>query len=70
MSNPDQPKITARRAGLIGRTQRLLFEIEQMFSDAQHWNRVNWDKDPIDPDPDGALGNLRRELELTLVRLR
>lgn len=30
-------------------------EIEQLFLDVEHWNTINPDEKPIDPDPDGKL---------------
>lgn len=40
---------------LLARAQRIRKDINQIFLDAEHWNRLHPDETPIDPDPDGEL---------------
>lgn len=40
---------------LLARAQRIRAEINQIFLDAEHWNRLHPHETPIDPDPDGGL---------------
>ena len=43
------------RMEILDRVRRNMQSIEQLFADADHWNRVNPSQEPIDPDPDGRL---------------
>jgi len=44
------------RDRFIDRAQRIRMEIEQIFRDVDHWNRIRAPHEgPIDPDPDGSL---------------
>lgn len=40
---------------MILRAEKIKAEIEQIFVDASHWNRIHPDEEPIDPDPDGKM---------------
>lgn len=44
-----------RAAQLLARSRNLADEIEQLFIDAEHWNRLHPDLAPINPDEDGVL---------------
>lgn len=54
----------ANRARIILHAKRTKIEIEQMFSDFDHWNRCvrKPDEAPIDIDPDGCLAVFLVEL--------
>lgn len=45
----------AERRRILSRVESNIREIELMFSDAEHWNRVHPHEEPIDVDPDGRL---------------
>lgn len=40
---------------LRARARRIAREVEQIRVDAEHWNRLHPDEEPINPDPDGEL---------------
>jgi hypothetical protein len=43
------------RDDLIARAAKMAQEIQQIFDDQAHWNRMNPDEPPIDVDQDGLL---------------
>jgi len=43
-------------------------DIFQLFEDAAHWNRINPDCEPINPDPDGKLGSILKNISQMLHR--
>lgn len=50
-------KETFTKESLLKRRDQLICEIEQIFTDAEHWNlcvRASHEE-PINPDPDGEL---------------
>lgn len=50
MSDP-----ATERAALITRAVTMRAEIQSIFDDADHWNRVHPREEPINPDPGGLL---------------
>lgn len=52
---------------IIARAKHLRGEIEQMFIDAAHWNSINPDKPPVDPDPDGKMRQIADGLDKMLA---
>lgn len=58
------------RAQIISKAARMCDEIKQIFLDAQHWNNIHPDEEPINPDPDGKLGRMLKGLENFLRRER
>lgn len=50
--------VTKTREELLARAWRIRREIEQIFEDAEHWNRHRGDQEAIDPDPGGVLRKL------------
>ena len=55
------------RAMLLNSVRHLRSEIESIFTDAAHWNRINSDKEPIDPDPSGDLRASIESLDALLL---
>lgn len=51
------------RAQIIAKAARMCDEIGQIFLDAQHWNNIHPDEEPINPDPDGMLTRMLKDLE-------
>ena len=56
------------RALLVNRARLMRAQIEQIFNDADHWNRSNPTEQPIDADPDGELRQTADELDEFLLR--
>jgi hypothetical protein len=50
------------RQQIIDDGRRIITEIRQIFADAEHWNRVHPEEEPIEPDPHGTLAELLRRL--------
>lgn len=63
---PDKPAIT--RSQIVERLKRLRKEIYQIFLDAQHWNNIHPDEEPVNPDPDGKLWRMMTAIDKTLRR--
>ena len=57
-----------RRALLVENARQTRAEIEQIFSDVGHWNRLHPTAEPIDADPDGFLRQIAEELDALLLR--
>lgn len=55
------------REKLIARARKMKAEIEQMYADAAHWNRMHPNVTPIDPDPDGKLAGIKHGIEAMLA---
>lgn len=51
------------RQRLIHRGRHMHREIQQIFDDCSHWNRINARQEPVDPDPDGELGRCLQQLD-------
>jgi hypothetical protein len=59
------------RESLINRARAARQEIEQIFLDVDHWNRIRPAHEaPIDPDPDGALARALEQAVAIEVKLR
>lgn len=56
------------RQGLIDEARRIRKEIEQIFLDAEHWNLIHPEENPIDPDPDGTLVRMAKGIDEGLKR--
>jgi hypothetical protein len=56
------------RAQVIAEAVRIRGEIAQLFSDTEHWNSINPDKEPVDPDPDGTLKRMAAGIDKGLKR--
>ena len=56
------------RAQIVAKAALLCNEINQIFLDADHWNNIHPDEEPINPDPDGKLKRMLRALEYMLRR--
>ncbi len=58
------------RADIVARARDLRGRIAQVFSEAEHWNRVNvpWKGPAIDPDPDGTLKRIADRLDRMLAK--
>lgn len=52
---PMQEPRVVDRAELFQRMRRHRAEVEQIFIDVEHWNRIHPDEEPLDPDPDGTM---------------
>lgn len=52
----------------MNQAQSILAEIKQIFVDAEHWNSIHPDEEPINPDPDGFLRHMAEILEGVLQR--
>ena len=52
----------AQRAHLVSRSEGMASEIRSLFADVEHWNTLNPDEMPIDPDPEGELTRLLADL--------
>ena len=57
------------REAIIQRARDMQANIEQIFSDAEHWNRVNvpWKGLPINPDADGKLRRIADGIDKMLA---
>lgn len=55
------------RAQLVARMRKLRQDIDDIFSDAEHWNRIHPNEEPIDPDPDGLMGKIAAALDTALA---
>ena len=57
------------RAAIISRARQIRCEIEQIFTDAAHWNRIHvtWKDKPIDPDPDCQLRRIGEGIDRMLA---
>lgn len=58
-----------RRGEWLARAHAVLAEIRQIFLDAEHWNRLHPEEEPIDPDPDDVLARDQVWLEASIARL-
>ena len=56
----------AERQRLINEAARIANNIEQMFMDAEYWNRHHPNETPLNPDPDGQLAHWKRGMESLL----
>lgn len=58
------------RAEILARATSLRAGIQQIFDDAEHWNRRHtpWKGKPIDPDPDGKLRRCADAIDLMFAR--
>jgi hypothetical protein len=58
------------RSSIIARAVAMRAEIQQLFDDAAHWNRVHvpWKGQPIEPDPDGRLRRIADGIDRMLAR--
>lgn len=50
------------RQQIIEAGRRIIAETRQIFADAERWNHLHPDEEPIDPDPHGTLRELLRRL--------
>ncbi len=55
------------RGSLFRRAEEMAKRINELFEDADHWNRIHPDQ-PIDPDPKGELKNLLEGLEKSIIK--
>jgi hypothetical protein len=57
------------REAIIRRARDMREKIEQIFADAEHWNRVNvpWKGLPINPDLDGQLRRIADSIDKMLA---
>ena len=65
-----RPNDGLERSSIIARAVAMRAEIQQLFDDAAHWNRVHapWKGKPIDPDPDGQLRRIADGIDRMLAR--
>jgi hypothetical protein len=56
------------RQQLIDEAKRLSAELGQIFLDVEHWNRIHPEETPIDPDPEGELGRMKKSLDRGIER--
>lgn len=63
------PGSDADRARIIAHARRLRSDIEQIFTDCEHWNTLVRapNEAPLDPDPDGTLRHLANGLDRQLA---
>lgn len=45
---------------IIRDAERSIANVDQLFADTAHWNRVHPDEEQIDPDPDGEMAAVKR----------
>lgn len=58
-----EKKVRSRtRQEIIEDGRRIIAEVRQIFADADRWNHLHPDEEPIDPDPHGTLRELLRWL--------
>ena len=55
------------REMLLGEARAQRAAIELMFNTAEHWNRMNPNGEPIDPDPDGMLRQSADDIDALLL---
>ncbi|MGE0363026.1 MAG: hypothetical protein AB7R67_20095 [Vicinamibacterales bacterium] len=55
------------RHEILAEARRIRAEIEQIFIDAEHWNRIHPSEEPIHPDPDGRLRRLAKGIDQMLA---
>jgi hypothetical protein len=53
--NRRRKSMAKTRLQIIDDGRRIITEIRQIFLDAEHWNRLHPDEEPLDPDPQGEL---------------
>lgn len=63
--NPKWPREKQQRY-LIAEAKRIKAEIEQVFNDARHWNRLYPEEEPIEPWNDEKWADLLRYVNQTL----
>ena len=56
-----------QRGMIVANCRLLRADVEQIFRDADHWNRTHPDEDAIDPDADGMLRQLADEIDALLL---
>ncbi|OPY78316.1 MAG: hypothetical protein A4E65_02339 [Syntrophorhabdus sp. PtaU1.Bin153] len=56
------------RYQIINAAKTLLAEIKQIFLDADHWNNIHPNEEPINPDEDGFLHHIAEILEGVVKR--
>jgi hypothetical protein len=56
-----------RREVLVNRMRHLRQEIQSIFDDAEHWNRIHPDEQLIDPDEDWLLQRMADGLDASLA---
>jgi hypothetical protein len=56
------------RKAIIARARFLRVEIQQIFDDAAHWNRINPNQENINPDPDGELRAIAEGIDAMLAK--
>jgi hypothetical protein len=56
----------AERQRIINEAARMVNEVEQLFIDMRYWSELHPEEEPIDPDPDGRLGRIKRAMESLL----
>jgi hypothetical protein len=67
LRRPADPLDAAQRVALIERASTQLVALDDYDADIAHWNRTHPHDSPIDPDPDGAVAEIRAYLT-TLLR--
>lgn len=55
-------KIEITKEHLRRDSRRIIENIDQLFADCAHWNRLHPDEKPINADPDGMLGKEKARL--------
>jgi len=55
---------------IIRDAERSIKNVDQMFADVAHWNRLHPEEEPIDPDPDGEMAAVKRYAEAMIRECR
>jgi hypothetical protein len=66
MAHKKRPTLTS----IIKDAERSIKNIDQLFADTAHWNRLHPDEKPIDPDPDGEMAAVKRYAQALLQECR
>ena len=57
-------------ASIIKDAERSIENVDELFADTAHWNRLHPEEEPIDPDPDGEMAAVRRYAEAMIRECR
>jgi hypothetical protein len=61
-------KVTLK--SIIRDAERSIANIDLLFADCARWNRLHPTDEPVDPDPDGEMGQVRRYAEAMIAECR
>lgn len=66
MATQRKPSLSA----IIRDAERAIANVDQIYIDAAHWNRLHPDEQPIDPDPDGEMAAVKRYAQAMIRECR